>query len=77
MFESVDLKKQLIKVRQLNTLVTKTIHVPGLLDAKLNQSSLLARSQDCMWQIDINTGESHRLSYQLLGLDSPPALDDN
>ena len=68
--DEIDLKRQFIKVSKLESLVSKTIFVLDLIDAKLHQNTLLVTCKECVWMIDVESGVRRRVSEKALsGLD--------
>ena len=68
--DEIDLKRQFIKVSKLESLVSKTIFVLDLIDAKLHQNALLVTCKDCVWMLDVESGVRRRVSEKALsGLD--------
>jgi hypothetical protein len=57
-------------VSKLESLVSKTIFVLDLIDAKLHQNALLVTCKDCVWMLDVESGVRRRVSEKALsGLD--------
>ena len=71
--DEINLKKQMIKLRKLESSATKTIFIPGLLEANLKQNTLLATCQDCIWLVDVVTGVRRRVSNRVLN-DAPTII---
>jgi hypothetical protein len=62
----INIKKQMIKVYKLESSATKTIFIPGLLEARMHLNTLLATCQDCTWVVDVVTGVRRRVSDKVV-----------
>jgi hypothetical protein len=60
--DSIETKRDMVKVKNVNTQVFRTFFIAFLQDAHVDNNVIVAITDKCGWTIDINTGNRRRFT---------------